>query len=62
MDCIYTLDALGAFIWDNLDGHATLADIQASIMSEYEVSPPVVAADLLGFVQALESAGALRRV
>jgi hypothetical protein len=62
MDCIYTLDALGAFIWDRLDGHATLANIQASIVAEYEVSPQVVAADLLEFVQALQSAGALRRV
>jgi hypothetical protein len=62
MDCIYTLDALGAFIWDKLDGHATLADIQASIMAEYEVTSQVVVADLLEFVQALELAGALRRL
>jgi hypothetical protein len=62
MDCIYTVNALGAFIWDKLDGPTTLADLQAAIVEEYDVEPEVAAADLREFMQELESAGAVRRV
>ena len=61
-DCIYTLDPVGAFIWDKLDGRPTFADLQLSLVAKYEVTPQAVAADLLEFVQELESAGAVRRV
>lgn len=62
MDCIYTLNALGAFIWEELDGPTTLADLQAAIVEEYAVEPEVAAADLREFIQELEAADAVRRV
>jgi len=62
MDCIYTLNPLGAFIWDKLDRPTTLADVQAAIVEEYAVEPEVAAADLLEFIRQLELAGAVRRV
>ena len=61
MDCIFTMNGLGAFIWENLDGRATLADLQAAIVEQYEVDPEAAAADLLEFMRELESAGAVRR-
>jgi hypothetical protein len=61
MDCIYTMNGVGAFIWENLDGRATLADLQAAIVEQYKVDPEAAAADLLEFVQELESASAVRR-
>jgi len=62
MDCIYTMNPLGAFIWGKLDGVATLGDLQAAIVAEYDVEPQAAAADLLEFIQELESAGAVRRI
>lgn len=62
MDCIYTMNPVGAFIWERLDGQATLADLQAALVAEYSVEPQDAAGDLLEFVQELEAAGAVRRV
>ena len=62
MDCIYTMNPVGAFIWEKLDGRATLGDLQAAVVEAYGADPQVAAADLLEFVQELESAGAVRRV
>ena len=62
MDCIYTMNPVGAFIWEILDGGATLGDLQAAIEDEYEIDPQAAAADLHEFLAELESAGAVRRV
>lgn len=62
MDCIYTLNGVGAFVWEHLDGRTSLADIQAAVLSEYDASSDEVAADLDEFVQHLEGVGAIRRV
>jgi len=62
MHCIYTMNPLGAFIWEKLDGRATLGDLEAAILEEYAVDAQTAAADLVEFVQELESAGAVRRL
>lgn len=62
MDCIYTLNAMGAFIWEQLERPATLAELQAAIGEVYDADPQVVVTDLHEFVLELESAGAVRRV
>ena len=62
MDCIYTMNAMGAFIWERLERPATLADLQTAVGEVYAADPEVVAADVLEFIQELESAGAVRRV
>jgi len=62
MYCIYTMNPVGAFIWERLDGQATLADLQAALVAEYSVEPQDAAGDLLEFVQELEAAGAVWRV
>jgi hypothetical protein len=61
-DCMYTLNAVGAFIWQQLEGPATLAELQSAVGDTYDADPEVLAADLREFVQGLESAGAVRRV
>jgi hypothetical protein len=62
MDCIYTMNPVGAFIWEKLDEGATLGDLQAAVVDEYAAEPEAVAADLLDFMAELESAGAVRRL
>jgi hypothetical protein len=54
LDHIYSLNKVGAFIWNAFDGSRDLAAIKALLASEYDVSDAEAEADLLFFVQELE--------
>jgi hypothetical protein len=62
MDCIYTLSPVAASIWQRLERPATLAELQAAILDEYEVEPEVLAADLERFLGEMVAIDALREV
>ena len=62
MDCIYTLNPVGASVWQRLDGPASLAELQTALMDEYDVDAAVLAADLEGFLGELMAIGAIRKV
>ena len=62
MDCIYTMNPVGALIWERLEGGATLAALQAAVVDQFAADPQVVAEDLLEFLAELEAAGAVWRV
>jgi hypothetical protein len=62
MDCIYTLNSVGAFIWDKIDGSTTAGELQAAVADEFDADPAAVAADVEEFLTMLESAGAVRKV
>ena len=59
---IYTLNELGARIWELIDGQRTVEEIRDAIVEEYEVSPDMTEADLIEFIQQLEAIGGVRRV
>jgi Coenzyme PQQ synthesis protein D (PqqD) len=46
LDYIYTLNEVGARIWELIDGTRTVGDIRDIICSEYEVTPETAVADL----------------
>jgi len=50
MGSIYSLNEIGAFIWEQLDGMQNLKSIKDKILDEYEVSPQEAEADLRSFV------------
>jgi hypothetical protein len=62
MDCIYTLNAVGAFLWERLAQPATQAELQAALLVEYDAEPEVVAADLEDFLREMTAIGAVRKV
>lgn len=62
MDCIYTLNSVGAFIWEQLEQPATTDALQAALLEEYDADPEVLRADLAKFVEELTSIGALIEV
>jgi hypothetical protein len=62
LQSIYTLDEVGARIWELIDGHRSIEEIREAIVAEYEVTPGVAEADLIEFVQQLEAVGGIRRV
>jgi len=62
MECIYTLNDLGAFIWERLVHPISWDELLVSVQGEYEVDPAVLAADLENFFQEMTSIGAVRKV
>jgi hypothetical protein len=62
MDCIYTLNDVGAFVWERLERPATPAELQAAMLDEYAAEPEALIADLENFVREMSAIGALRKV
>jgi len=62
LESIYTLNETGAFIWSQMDGTHTLAEVCAAMQAEFEVSQDEAWADLLEFVSGLETIPALVEV
>ena len=59
---IYSLNEIGAFIWEQLDGERNLKDLKDKILDEYEVSPREAEADLNEFMNDLIEIEAVRLV
>jgi hypothetical protein len=62
LDCIFSLNPVGALVWEQMDGAATLEAIRDRIVGEYEVSAAAAGADLNAFVAEMESIAAIRPV
>jgi phosphatidylserine decarboxylase len=52
-DEIHSLDEVGTFIWQQIDGRRSVADILAALVAEYEVEENEARADLAAFVEEL---------
>lgn len=61
MDAIYTMNPVAAFIWEELKGPRTLAELEAAVVGEFDVAAEAAGADVHEFVQQLEAAGAVQR-
>lgn len=61
MDCIYTLNEIGAFIWEQLETPLTFTQLKQCLLDEYDVPVEVLGADLQAFLDELLSIGAVRR-
>ena len=61
MGSIYTLNELGAFIWQHLDGSNRLVEINKMILEEFEVSDQEAKEDLSKFLGDLEEIGAIEK-
>jgi hypothetical protein len=46
LDYIYTLNEVGARIWELIDGTRTVGDVRDIFCSEYDVTPETAAEDL----------------
>jgi Coenzyme PQQ synthesis protein D (PqqD) len=53
----YGLDAVAAMIWQKIERPASFADVNAAILSEYDVPPALAEQDLDRFVHQLVAAG-----
>ena len=62
MGFIYSLNELGAFIWEHLDGSNQLVEINKMILEAFEVSDQEAKEDLSKFLGDLEEIGAISEV
>lgn len=62
LESIFSLNEVGARIWDLLDGCRSLAEIRDTLLAEFDASPEMVGADLAEFITSLESIGAVGTV
>ena len=62
MNCIYTLNGMGAFLWEHLAAPVTREELEAFVLAEYNAQPEVLVADLEKFLIEMVSIGALQKV
>lgn len=53
MNKLFTLNEVGAFIWDNIDDKKTIEDIVDLVMKEFEIDPETAQKDTLEFLEQL---------
>lgn len=62
MDYIFTLNQVGAFIWEHLAHPASQADLKAALLEEFDADPEVLTADLERFIDEMIAINAVREV
>lgn len=59
MDCIYTLNELGALLWEKLETPASKIELRKAILDTYDTAEETAAEDLDRFLEEMQSIGAL---
>lgn len=62
MDCLYTLNGVGAFVWEHLDQPRTRKELQEAVLGEYAADPDTLVKDLERFIDEMTSIGSLKQV
>jgi hypothetical protein len=57
MDCLFTAEGTGAFVWSCLDGRRDLAEVARLVAAEFEVDATRALADIAAFAAELVSEG-----
>jgi hypothetical protein len=60
LDAIYNLNAVGAFIWERLDGRTPGTESVAALTETFAVEPGRAEADYLDFLARLRALGAIQ--
>jgi len=62
MQKLFSLNPVGAFVWDRIDGRTSVREIAESVLEEFEVSAEQARADTTEFVSELLSAALIEEV
>ena len=57
---IFTLNEVGARIWDLIDGNRSVRGIYETVVSEFDVDPSLAEKDLFGLLAQLKEIGTIR--
>jgi len=61
-DCIFSLNLLGSFIWEQLNIPRTNPEVMQLIIAEFDADQQTIQADLGDFLRDLLSIGAIKEV
>ena len=62
LDSLFSLNPVGAFIWQQIDGSNSLAAILDLILGEFDVAADAAREDLMLFINELHEIGAVQPV
>src|SRR2546425_5866510 len=62
VECLYTLNEVGARIWELLDGRRSLKAVLEVLVEEFDVSEPEAEEDLFTVIEQLKEIGAIQEV
>ena len=60
LEGVYTLNELGATIWQLINGQTTARELAEAVRNEYDVGAAEAEKDVVDFLQSLENAGLIR--
>jgi hypothetical protein len=59
---VYTLNTVAEWVWEQLDGKRTVAELCEQVVSRFDVSRPAAQADLAELIEKLEKIGLIEPV
>lgn len=62
LQCIYTLNEVGAFLWECMAQQQTQQELVKAVLAEYDATPKQVAKDVEQFLEELSACGAILEV
>ena len=62
MECIYTLNDVGALIWEMLESPASFQKLVSTLKTEFDVEEETLLEDLRAFLSEMEVNGAIMKV
>lgn len=62
VECIYTLNESGTYIWNKLDGKTTLEQIATELTKEYSIPNDKAEKDIKSLINDLEKADCIKAV
>jgi hypothetical protein len=60
LDGVFTLNELGAMIWELINGQTTGRELAEAVRNEYDVEAAEAEKDVVDFLRSLENAGLVR--
>lgn len=61
MEYIFTLNEVGAYIWDKLSQATTVEEVEQAVVAAFDVDPAVAEEDIHLFLEELKALDALER-
>lgn len=59
LQCIYSLNEVGAFLWERIDGSQSLGTLAGAVHGEFDVSLDQAESDVSEFLDQMEKIGAI---
>lgn len=62
LNAIFTLNEVGAYVWQQLNQPQTFGEIQTKMLTEYDAEPEIIKQDLQSYLEDMLEINALRLI